>query len=405
MASGSPSQASTPAGAEEAATYQLTLVAGEEIRLPIKLREFDRLAEFENSVLECLSAVSAIDAFGCELDFVNLDTQVILSDPIWDTLRECDRFSLVVRQRFVRAEHKGQLRQRSPRAIRIPADDTGFVLRHAFSHVPDLRHVQVEEGTHTVGASAWQSCQQLQIVKLCYALMEVLVPGCIRFGRRVFAECCSLYHVGTTEEATNLLAPDAQISPYAFESCLALSQVSFEQAGARASLMARYIPEGSFCGSGLEQLKLPGDFNFVGPIACENCKRLRLVDLTGTKITAIWGSTFSHCVNLVQIWFPRKLRRIGKEAFLLCSSLQEVYTPPALLYIAHRAFFDCEQLTQFTKMEEKITWRGPYAESNTFALCAKFHTPEWINMLPPDGEDSQAFNPADFDEELRRSLH
>ena len=77
MASGSPSQASTPAGAEEAATYQLTLVAGEEIRLPIELREFDRLAEFENSVLECLSAVSAIDAFGCELDFVNLDTQVI----------------------------------------------------------------------------------------------------------------------------------------------------------------------------------------------------------------------------------------------------------------------------------------------------------------------------------------
>ena len=226
---------------------------------------------------------------GCELDFINLDAQVILGDPIWDTLQECHRFSLVVPQCFVSAEHKGQLRQRSPRAIRIPAEDTGFVLRHACSHVPDLRHVWVEEGINTIGASAWQSCQQLQIVKLppsvvclqdgafqgCYALMDVLVPGCIRFGRRVFKECCSLYHVGTTEKATNQLAPKAQISPY----------------------------------------------------------------------------------------------------------------------------------TQFTKMEEKTTWRGPYAESNTFALCAKFHTPEWLNTLPPDGEDNQTFNSADFDEELRRSMH
>ena len=74
-----------------------------------------------------------------------------------------------------------------------------------------------------------------------------------------------------------------------------------------------------------------------------------------------------------QIWFPRKLRRIGKEAFLLCSSLQEVRTPPALLYIAHRAFFDCEQLIQLIKMEEKATWRGPYAESNPFDLCQVSH--------------------------------
>ena len=96
------------------------------------------------------------------------------------------------------------------------------------------------------------------------------------------------------------------------------------------------MPEGSFCGSGIEQLRLPADFNFVGPIACENCKRLRIVDLTGTDIAAIWGSTFSHCAHLAQIWFPRKLRRIGQEAFLLCSSLQEVDTPPALLYIAAR---------------------------------------------------------------------
>ena len=322
---------------------------------------------------------------------------------MWDTLQECNRFTLVVRQCFVCVEHKGQIQHRYPRAIRIPAEDTGSVINNAFYSVPHLRHVVVDAGIHTIGASAWQSCQQLQIVKLpasvaClkdgvfqgrYALMHVLAAGCIQFGRRTFAECCSLCRILANAKATNELSQGAQVSPYAFESCLALSNVSFEQIGAFASKFTRYMPEGCFC---IEPLKLPPDFNFIGPIARENCKRLAFVDLSSTEIIAIWGSTFSHCVNLAHIWSPAKLRprRIGKEAFMSCASLQEVYTPPALQYIAHRAFCDCEQLTQLIKMDGKTTWRGPYAESNTFALCAKFRRPEWLNMLPPNRDDSDA---------------
>ena len=47
--------------------------------------------------------------------------------------------------------------------------------------------------------------------------------------------------------------------------------------------------EGSFCGSGIESLRLPPDFNFMGPMACKNCKRLVQVDLICTDISAIWG--------------------------------------------------------------------------------------------------------------------
>ena len=65
----------------------------------------------------------------------------------------------------------------------------------------------------------------------------------------------------------------------------------------------------------------------------------------------------------------------------------EVDIPPTLRYIAHRAFFDCEQLTRFTLTGKRTTWRGPYAESNSFALCSRFEIPKWINLLPPDGED------------------
>ena len=215
------------------------------------------------------------------MEFVNLSTQAILPDPISNTLQECNSFSLVVRQCFVKAEHKGQLRQKA-KAIYVPAEDTDRALPNAFSYVSDVRHARVEPGIHTVGESAWQSCQQLQIVKLpatvvClqdgafqgrYALKMVLVPGCKQFGRRVFAECCSWSQIGIAEDTSNLLAPQAQVSRHAFESCLALRQVSFEQTKAHASNCTRYIPEGSFGGSGIEHLKFPADFNFVGPIAC-----------------------------------------------------------------------------------------------------------------------------------------
>ena len=136
---------------------------------------------------------------------------------------------------------------------------------------------------------------------------------------------------------------------------------------------------GMFPWVGIDRLDLPGDFNFLGPAACENCKRLQRVDLSRTELTAIWGSTFAHCSHLEQLCLSKRLRRIGKEAFLLCSSLREVHTPPALLYIAHRAFSGCTQLRRLLKMEDKTTWRGPYAECDAFEMCRKFNMPECIN--------------------------
>ena len=143
----------------------LTTFAGEEIQLAIELEEFDRLNESENAVLENLPYIGERSTFGCELDFVQKDTRKILADPIWDTLRENNRFNLIVRQCIAQAEHKGQLRSRV-KAIWVPSNGTDRVVPHAFSHISDVRHVQVEAGIHTIGEAAWQSCLWLQVVHL-----------------------------------------------------------------------------------------------------------------------------------------------------------------------------------------------------------------------------------------------
>ena len=248
-------------------------------------------------------------------------------------------------------------------------------------------------------------CLQDGVFQRSYALRVVLAPGCKRFGRSVFEECCSLSQVGAAEDTTNQLARQEQVSPHAFEKCSALRQVNFEKTEADPANCTRCIPEGCCLRAGIAQLNLPSDFNFVGPAACENCKRLHQVDLSRTELTAILGSTFAHCSHLEQLSLSKRLRRIGQEAFLLCSSLREVHTPPALLYIAHRAFSGCTQLSRLRKMKDKTTWRGPYVESNAFEKCHNFDMPAWINLLPPNQGSSRTFEAEDFYHELRKDPH
>ena len=50
---------------------------------------------------------------------------------------------------------------------------------------------------------------------------------------------------------------------------------------------SRALPEGAFCGAGIENLCLPSDFHNIGPRACENCKRLVEVNLMCTEITVL----------------------------------------------------------------------------------------------------------------------
>ena len=198
-----------------------------------------------------------------------------------------------------------------PKAVRVPANPRGEIADRAFYAAPSIRHVEVAAGIQHLGIAAWQSCQQLQIVKLptsvvslaegtfmgCYVLRQVAAPGCVHCGQRVFAECCSLGSVGVKceTEDSSVLAPGAQLGRYAFESCLTLATVTFNT---DRTNKPRALPEGAFCGAGIEQLCLPHDFHNIGPRACENCKSLVEVNLMSTEITALLSSTFAHCVAL-----------------------------------------------------------------------------------------------------------
>ena len=190
--------------------------------------------------------------------------------------------------------------------------------------------------------------------------------------------------IGNDAEAINDLAPGAQLGRFAFESCLIVMDKTNKP---------RTLPDGSFCGAGLESLCLPCDFHNIGPKACENCKRLVEVNLMCTEITVILSSTFAHCVALTDIWLPPRLQRIGKDAFLCCISLCVI--PTELHYIGIRAFCGCEQLVRFTPLDWGEVERTIQADHNAFLMCDNFERTSWVELLSPTEPNSDA-----FDEEL-----
>ena len=139
---------------------------------------------------------------------------------------------------------------------------------------------------------------------------------------------------------------------------------------------------------------MPADFSWMGPAACELCKRLRSVDISRTEISEILGGTFAHCSQLQQLRLAKKVRRIGRNAFLNCASLGELHTPPTLLYIARHAFAGCIQLCTLSRVADKTTWRGTYAEYNAFETCSQLEIPRWVRFLPKPSDSNEEW--ADF---------
>ena len=111
-----------------------------------------------------------------------------------------------------------------------------------------------------------------------------------------------------------------------------------------------------------------------------------------TEVTALLNSTFAHCVAMTAIWLPPQLTQISKEVFLNCIALQEVVIPTELQDIGVRAFCGCEKLRRLTPLDWGEVDKTIQAERNAFLMCDNFERPPWVELLPSEGPDSDAFD-------------
>ena len=193
---------------------RLYTLAGKEIETMVPISIYHHCETLEDYLVELLARCFDLDTFGCELMLISEDTMSPLSDPTHEELWEHKGYQLVIHTSFRQVLSKEQIRRDEyedhPKAIWVPANESGILPAKAFFALARLRRVQVEVGYHTIERQVWCYCHTLIIVKLpstvvtianavfqgCYALTTVAMPGCLFLGARLFAKCCALERVG-----------------------------------------------------------------------------------------------------------------------------------------------------------------------------------------------------------------
>ena len=372
----------------------LSTLSGTVVEMTTSVAKYDRLEDLEDHVVDYLASVTDLKVFGCTVDFLHPNTQTYLDDPIWEGLQKNTEFTIVFRDCSAVLHSKeifeGCPYRDIPQAVQVPMNPAGIVPAGAFTAVPRLRRVNTEAGIRAIGAEAWQCCRHLRVVRMpssvvriadntfrgCQLLNCVTAPGCVEFGYKAFADCCSLQWVYANGGGVNQFGSATRFGQYLFRAQEASCQ---QEPQARAE--AKELPQGCLSSTGITTLELMRDFQVLCAHACDNCKLLKQVDISNTNIEEIQEFTFVHCTSLCEVRLPT----IRVKAFMNCAALPELAIPPSLHYIASRAFLDCTALCRLTKLPGRHKWRGPYAEENAFAICPAMRWPPWLHMVPDPG--------------------
>lgn len=264
----------------------------------------------------------------------------------------------------------------------------------AFYCVPSLKSVTLHDSVTSIGAFAFDGCENLQVntfddawylgtssnpyfalIKLqsdtktsceinentqiiaggafygCKGLETIVIPDGIKIiDNYTFSECENLATVTIPASVTT-------IGDYAFQSCKKLANINLNA--------VKYIGEYAFtyC-DGLKTIKIPDSVMSIGNYAFYSCDGLQSVEIrtdsanATNQITEIGEYAFAHCNKLAEVIIRRGVFKISKGMFYECDELNEITLPTGMTYIDREAFAYCYKL-------EKIHFNGTQKEWNS----------------------------------------
>lgn len=83
----------------------------------------------------------------------------------------------------------------------------------------------------------------------------------------------------------------------------------------------------------LTEINFPSTLEEIGDSAFYDCKKLKTLDLSKTKLRKISAGCFSECADAEKVMLPETVCRIEKEAFFRDKSLADINIPRALTEI------------------------------------------------------------------------
>ena len=90
-----PKQQIQPTQKEQGSYLVLVTLAGNEYHMSANLAHCEEFEQLEDDVINFLPTVANVEAFGCEVELIVLDTKLPLRDPIQSTLRKHNRLQVI----------------------------------------------------------------------------------------------------------------------------------------------------------------------------------------------------------------------------------------------------------------------------------------------------------------------
>ena len=141
----------------------ITLVTLAEYSMPANLTHYEDLTQLEDDIVSFLPTVSDIEVFGCEVDLLEQDTRLPLSEDFHTTLLQQNKLQIIIRPCMEEGHSIWQFqdgdKEGYPKAVRVPTNARKEIADRAFYAAPMLRHVEVAAGIRHVGGKAANSCK------------------------------------------------------------------------------------------------------------------------------------------------------------------------------------------------------------------------------------------------------
>ena len=131
-----------------------------------------------------------------------------------------------------------------------------------------------------------------------------------------------------------------EFGDYAFADCKKITSLQIPTT-------VKNIGQNCFRGcTGLTEIKLPNSVETLGAYAFSDCTSLTVIDLSSTKITQLYTSTFSKCSSLKDLKLPNGLMNISESAFWSATGLKTLTIPASVTYIGDHAFLSCDNMLE-----------------------------------------------------------
>jgi len=182
--------------------------------------------------------------------------------------------------------YKGEMPENTELAVKC--EITNMVQQDLFKDQKNLISITLPEGITEITRSAFEGCENLHTVNL--------PEGLLRIGINAFRNCSNLKAIELPDSLTSISA-------------------------------------GSFSATGLESVRLPEGFGFIGRGYPPGGK----ADEPGA---------FADCKSLTEVVIPKTTRVIGDYAFYRCTALTKITIEDGVEEISYDVFVGCSSLTE-----------------------------------------------------------